>query len=768
MKKTIFLLLMLFAVVVADAQKRQIVENPYYESTNTSRLEITCIETSKKETVVSATLWYRHNYWVRLGETMLLKGKETGKEYKMLRVEGIELNKETFMPAGNSMDIKIYFEPISSEEKSVDFWEGDEKSAWWINGISLTPSSNMLGGSWEEVGNAGNVLAAFVKDKMLYNGKVWSYTADKKGKNITINITCGGTIRQLYAEQKRDGTLLLKEDKSDKGVLLTRKEQAADDSDYRFDPDRATPFFFKGGKVVVNGALTNRIAGTENASLIQAALCNNISGVDLKSELIKINRDGTFHAEIEVPHPQYIYLQDPINTKLFVVPGDTVVVCYDGVELDREQYKGYAPAILGNTLSSQLTRYSATGKMAMERIEGLKETMNISSKDWANKNAVYAYAGKAASFFPAIFEQAPSMLADYPLSPIAKDIITTNVATDLFVNIMDVTMRCDSAISLPQCYCFLKEDVVCDNLLNNNYLFCNEHNWLVFNRFAFELFYPYYSNIFNDFINQEFRNRPEFTKTNKDRQLDIAEYMLSYGPHYFGKYNEKVVEVASAIGYDSIPTKGYIFRNVLDKMKERLGIGNCMLFQRSIVECLGKDVDELMESLAGAMPLFTNPLIAANVLATLRKLVAEKEGGATEKKMLPEVTKFLDSLKKKYPDELIIIDFWGLGCGPCKAGMLRHRELVEKYAGKVRFVYVCDESYNPEAEVNKFFTENNIKGENVRVSADMWKMLSHNFNFSGIPHLEIMLKDGTIMEDGSYHINDDFINNVLLGDADKK
>jgi thiol-disulfide isomerase/thioredoxin len=187
-----------------------------------------------------------------------------------------------------------------------------------------------------------------------------------------------------------------------------------------------------------------------------------------------------------------------------------------------------------------------------------------------------------------------------------------------------------------------------------------------------------------------------------------------------------------------------------------------MMFQRSIVECFGEDdVDELMEHLAGTIPFFTNPLIAANVLATLRKLVAEKEGGTTEKKMLPEVTKFLDSLKKKYPDELIIIDFWGLGCGPCKAGMLRHRELVEKYAGKVRFVYVCDEPSNPEAEVNKFFTENNIKGENVRVSPDMWKMLSHDFKFTGIPHLEILLKDGTIMEEGSYHINDDFIKTLL-------
>ena len=95
--------------------------------------------------------------------------------------------------------------------------------------------------------------------------------------------------------------------------------------------------------------------------------------------------------------------------------------------------------------------------------------------------------------------------------------------------------------------------------------------------------------------------------------------------------------------------------------------------------------------------------------------------------------------------------------------MLAHRELVEKYAGKIRFVYVCDESYNPEDEVTEFFTSNNIRGENLRVSADMWKILSYQFQFTGIPHMEILLKDGTMYEkNGRIFLNDNFISGELL------
>ena len=188
MKKLFLTLIVAFITVCGFAQKTCIVENPNYESTNTSLIEITRIEVNKSETVVSASFWYMHNYWVRICSSCYLKGNNTGKVYKFLRADGIEMDKETFMPISNRLDFKLYFEPVSNEDTSVDFYEGAESGSFEIHGLSLQPDANTLNGSWEEVGNPGNVVAAFIRDKMLYDGEVWKYSIDKRGNDITINI----------------------------------------------------------------------------------------------------------------------------------------------------------------------------------------------------------------------------------------------------------------------------------------------------------------------------------------------------------------------------------------------------------------------------------------------------------------------------------------------------------------------------------------------------------------------------------------------------
>ena len=765
MKKLILTLIVAIATICGFAQKPRIVENPNYESTNTSSIEFTRIEVNKSETVVSASFWYMHNYWVKICSSCYLKGNNTGKIYKFLRADGIEMDKETFMPISNRLDFKLYFEPVSNEDTSIDFYEGVESKPFEICGISLQPDANLLNGSWEEVGNPGNVVIAFIRDKMLYDGEIWKCNIEKRGNDITINIKATGKTRQLFAVYKKDGILLLKSERKGKGIMLTRKQQAVETAEYAFNPNRATPFFFTPGKVVVKGAVVNKMVDTKEEKLIKVLVYNNFGKETGTPELVTINRNGTFQAELDIPHPQYIWFQEPINSTVFVVPGDTVVMCCDVVEGERSIYTGYAPTVLGNSLSAQLTRWSGLLEQEFEREVGLAELdADNFRKHSATDSTAYAFAEKATPYFATICEQAPDILAKYPLSPIAKDIIVTNVVNNLFIDIMDISSYCEASISLPRYYSFLKDELFRKYILDNNYLFCHRQNWVVFNRFAFDVYYVYYVHFVNDYTNSTFRARPEFEGYETDRELSGVLMQLSYGPHYTAKYNEKIIDAASAVGYDSIPSKGYIYRSALNKIEERLGIGNCMLLQRAMAEIgYDDDVEEMMEDFIGKMPLLTNPLIATNALMKFRKLVAEKEGGAIANQMNPEAAKWLQALNEKYPGEQIIIDFWGLGCAPCRSAMLTHRDLVEKYACKVRFVYVCNEDDNPEDAVTEFFTGNNIKGENLRVSADMWKILSYQFQFTGIPHMEILLKDGTIYKkNGRIFLNDNFISGELL------
>lgn len=46
---------------------------------------------------------------------------------------------------------------------------------------------------------------------------------------------------------------------------------------------------------------------------------------------------------------------------------------------------------------------------------------------------------------------------------------------------------------------------------------------------------------------------------------------------------------------------------------------------------------------------------------------------------------------KSMRGEIVVIDFWGTWCGPCKAAMPKNTELAKKYADKdVRFVGICN------------------------------------------------------------------------------
>ena len=64
----------LSVTLMAVAQKTRVVDNPVFESANTSSIEFTRIEVNKEATVVSAIIWQRHNYWVKINSSSVLKG----------------------------------------------------------------------------------------------------------------------------------------------------------------------------------------------------------------------------------------------------------------------------------------------------------------------------------------------------------------------------------------------------------------------------------------------------------------------------------------------------------------------------------------------------------------------------------------------------------------------------------------------------------------------------------------------------------------------
>ena len=95
----------------------------------------------------------------------------------------------------------------------------------------------------------------------------------------------------------------------------------------------------------------------------------------------------------------------------------------------------------------------------------------------------------------------------------------------------------------------------------------------------------------------------------------------------------------------------------------------------------------------------------------------------------------------------MLIDFWGIPCGPCRQGMLNMRKNVEEMKNeRFKFLYICNEGDSPRDEADKWMSESKINGEHIYVTSSEWTMLQAMFNFSAIPRTALIGRDGKIIQ----------------------
>ena len=154
------------------------------------------------------------------------------------------------------------------------------------------------------------------------------------------------------------------------------------------------------------------------------------------------------------------------------------------------------------------------------------------------------------------------------------------------------------------------------------------------------------------------------------------------------------------------------------------------------------------EELAAAMPQFTASSICHHAVDVYRRFVIEREGNARmEASVSTPGDSLFQSLKDKYAGNVIYMDFWGIGCGPCRKGMLDQRTLVEKYKdAPVRFLYICNEKDSPREPSERFLSDNHIQGEHIFLTSDEWNLLCNKFQFNAIPFTLLIDRKGNIVE----------------------
>ena len=141
MKNTLFIGMLLLSLAMAmegcsSKREKLVVDNPGYKERPQS-LEIKRVECNDTATILNMVVSGPPKNWVRLSSNTILS-TEAGKQYKLLKCEGIELDKECYLPESGKMPFRLEYEPLPENAKMFDFSEGNDKGSWKIKGVRLT------------------------------------------------------------------------------------------------------------------------------------------------------------------------------------------------------------------------------------------------------------------------------------------------------------------------------------------------------------------------------------------------------------------------------------------------------------------------------------------------------------------------------------------------------------------------------------------------------------------------------------------------------
>lgn len=124
--------------LAACSQKphRGTIEAPLYEVRNTKTIEISRIDLTDSATVLHVEARFTPHWWIRIVSSTFL-ADEKGNQYPIVSAEGIELDKEFWMPDSGEAQFTLTFPPMPAGVNSIDFIEGYEQGAFRIWGIRL-------------------------------------------------------------------------------------------------------------------------------------------------------------------------------------------------------------------------------------------------------------------------------------------------------------------------------------------------------------------------------------------------------------------------------------------------------------------------------------------------------------------------------------------------------------------------------------------------------------------------------------------------------
>lgn len=243
------------------------------------------------------------------------------------------------------------------------------------------------------------------------------------------------------------------------------------------------------------------------------------------------------------------------------------------------------------------------------------------------------------------------------------------------------------------------------------------------------------------------QNRVQYAKPVRE---DLYKGILSEGGGMevnFENYSKKLTNNLAAL------------RKFMGADRENLTAQMCVYKEMAQEFDTWRNTDDLLDSL---FPLYLdalkNPYIRQKAEQFRNRRLAQTDLATP----LPDVhdAELIRNLNAKFPGRFLIIDFWGMTCGPCRAAIQASKELRARVAKRddVKLIFIAGERTAEGSEAyHNYVNEWLADEETVCLTNRDFDRLRELFQFNSIPHYETITPDGRrVREDLSIHGYDDF------------
>ena len=716
MKKHLIILLLILAACNLQARNKVVI-NPFYEAKTSGIFNISKIELNNKETRIYVHCTFIHNWWVKFSKKHFLQNTETGEKLYALAMEGGEFDKEIRMPASGESSFVLIFPALNKTVSRIDLGE-DEKA--YIFGVSLDP-------------------------KKKYEQKVQEVPAGVKD-----------WIGSELAKVKNKSLV-----------------------------DYTSPSFFSRDTARLIGYIKgyDRRLGF-STGIIYAN--NEITREDFPV-VINIHEDGRFESNIPMNYPKYSYCRLQNQTvNFYIEPGQTLSMILNWDEfltadrlrnirykLKEIQYDGSAARINQELAAITLNE------------PNYKELQKAITKLTPNE-----FKASQMTFWKESQDKLEQELKEKDFSSQAKTILRNEISISNAAFLFDFVMnreyeaRKDSTnnrvLKIPvdsTYYDFLQKIPMDDQSV-----LIASHFSTFINRFE-------YASPFSARTRNTARKAFDyylFTDLGLKPSADDIEYMnfhKGFSKTFYATTGEK--EKSALV--QELNTKNLAFEKKYKKYsgqylqkypKQTEPVSNGA---RALHEWEAKDA--VLASYFKLQPnivydvakvrslkfLFQQPMKgqkdeARTFLTSLEKGIQNpslmQEAETLFYKSYPQVqkaiydlppgkgTEIFKKISDQYKGKMVLVDFWGIFCGPCIGSIERNKPIRESYKGSkdLEFVFITSEQESPLQRYNDFVKKQDLVNT-FRLSNDEYLYLRQLFKFNGIPRYVLINREGQVLND---------------------